>query len=735
MLARMLSVCLRRIVRSRILVILLLGIAAIYLFPALRLSSANGMNEQIAVEELRSNLYEDPTDSPLAESAKSGDASAIYAWHKDIEANSAAKLAVEAYDTGDMSSFYSALADYNEITATSSSMSRVESELISAQYRALAENGASTSYDSSGTMPGTLYAISGQNYLLAPFAQLAPVLFSSTENDGLSYTGSIDYLLWTVPLITIPCIVASMQTKRRLISNIPASPRRLAVITVASCTIVTAVVSALICIPGIAAATIRNGFGNLSYPVSHLAYTTVVTDSVLVAIAQHVALYCLLCLVFSLLICLSVQLFDSIVPGAVLSVLLSATTLFPGYFTGGMALRKIAAYLPSTYLNIGLAAGSYYATPLAATCALRGVSFLMGVKVLGVTATCLLAALLLMAPLGHVRFWGSKPKRTRFKNQKPTSTQHQNEYFNGNAMREYMVSQIRVGTKSLELWAATGVMALAIAAPTLLPISFSSREFSVTRYQNEELQRASAALSKDALLANPEEQQAVQQLCDDLRSFVYASSVKEQCKHLAQYERHSLLADKDWSSALSAIREEPFDRTQSEAKAIFLEEVASLPKPILYTISTLMPTDVYLSYLYKSMPVVFWFLPATIAVALLISKRRRGSLLEQAPLSIKSELTSIALASLILAVLSLAAALALGSIPSLVKTGLADTPYPVVLIIGPAVLKTTTTRYLVCSTLLISFLYAPFCLALSIASKAPQAAHELRCLARNAKNR
>lgn len=734
MLPRLVPAIARRLLSSRLAALMFLGAAVLFALPALGPAAAD--SEDLFIEQARVLAQNDPANSPAADRAQD-DPRAAWTLERDIEAHALLVNLLSAYDAGDMPAYFAVRADYEELSAkqAGNGVAGTYAESLAAQLRALSKAGATERYQWAGSAPASLYLVTQDTFVLSPLVPVLPFLATDSHEGYLGYDGSYDYLLWVVILVAVSCAAASLQVRGRLAAQLPASPRRRLFASSVATALVALAAVALVCAPGFLIALARNGFGDLAYPVTRVVFTTVVTQTVGATLLQRAALLALVSLAISLLAHLSASLLDSVVPALLVMIAATGFTLVPGYFGSNMAFQPIAAFLPTTYLDVAGATGAYSSVPL--TVDVPQLDFAMGAAVMGATCAALAAVLTLVAPLGAVAgglpavcgrilgrgvpaagsargssgfavaaFAGRAPRAGEGAGSKPggAGAAGAGAASAGAAgagaispetaasFASYTRALFRLALFGPWLYALVAIMSAAFLLPAFFNISPDMAEFSVSRYRDGELKQADAALASGLLQRGSSEAADLQRLRDQLSGFVYGATPADQYRSLAAYERSGAELARVGSPALQMVRSAPVDLMRSEAKAQLLERVAAEPDPMLFDLSVRMPGSFYLSFLYGAVPFVFWLVPSITTALAIAALRTRGSLVQQAPVALGMELAAGCLVASVLALAVLALVVFPGTAVATARNGIGELGYPVVYLQNGSVVSSTVGR-------------------------------------------
>lgn len=682
----------RRVFTSRPIVLLIIALAALFCLPLAGPSFEfeRGI-EQSYVEMFRDMVFDDPAES-LYHIANDGSEYHQRLWEEDLARNELYKQMIEAYDAGDMPRYFALRAEEAGLSATSQGDIRQSQELDAAWYGALADVGAQEAYYYVGSMPASLYLVAHGHGFFAPLSPLLPFLNRDMGHGDFAYDYGFDFLLWLVPIGAVAMAAASLQARGRLGTQYPASPRCRLLVASLCTALATLLALALIMAPGFLLACARNGFGDLSYPVVHIAFTTLETSTVGIVLLKTAALYVLIALCLSLLAHLSAALLDSVAPALLLYVTGVLATYMPGFYGGAMAIDDITACLPWAYLWVGYAVGMYGgAATHSITCDVPGMDFASGAFVLGATVAGLTIALLLAAPLATRSL--SLPAGLRLRRGERLGRAEGGG--TGLRMRPglvYTAALFRMVLSGPWVYAIALVMAGAVLVPALFSIRQDMSEYTVRHYQQGVYARLGEAVTGGIFEEGSQEAEDARRAHGLLSDFVTASGSAAQFRALAAYERFCAELSQRGSPVLglaSGTAGEAFDAERAEAKAVLLERVAALPDPSLYALSELMPGSFYLSFLYGTLPFAVWLVPSVTAALAVAALRCRGGFLQQVPVSHRMELLSGCAVAFVIAVLMLVVVAIPGTAAATARNGLGSLDYPVVYVQSGAVVAST----------------------------------------------
>lgn len=261
------------------------------------------------------------------------------------ETKDRAELLRAAVAATDATSYYHALAVYyDDMAADAGNTGDARYYQAQAlQAEGLARLAQPRTYLLPQTMPTLVYLTSNIGALL-------PLLAPFLPTDGtMGYDGSLDFLLWIVPIIiaaltAAPSRMLAFDWRRAWLHSTAAGV--LAAFAVA--------------VPAAAIAFFRNGLGEAAQPVVYLAGDgTVVATTVGAVVGERALLLAGIAALIATLAIISHKVFHSRMPAGIITsagVLLAAQ---PWYFDILSPVRAIASCLPTTYLDPSRATGTY----------------------------------------------------------------------------------------------------------------------------------------------------------------------------------------------------------------------------------------------------------------------------------------------------------------------------------------------------------------------------------------
>lgn len=182
-----------------------------------------------------------------------------------------------------------------------------------------------------------------------------PVYFwRSTDVRALYYVSyvlaNVPYFLVLLPVVAIALVCCRASSQGRLLAHVPLGFAARYYSTVFSL-FITSLCSLLVaCVPGFLVALLKNGLGDISYPVVYVSSGQIVETSMGSVAAGSFVLGAAICLMLSLIMSLFVMVKSG--PGCISAfVLVVGIPLMPAYY-GGAIPQQVLALLPTTYLNV-----------------------------------------------------------------------------------------------------------------------------------------------------------------------------------------------------------------------------------------------------------------------------------------------------------------------------------------------------------------------------------------------
>lgn len=306
---------------------------------------------------------------------------------RDLLAEDVALLG-RACEAEDARELLRAVATYDERLAERSQTAHNGAYLgaEAALYRALAELDDPRVIENSGEMPAVVYLATNQ------FA-LAPVVFAAANlgfTPNTTYVGSLEFLLWVVPLAAASFVGACLSERASAPARLRPGGAR-AVVVGAACGCAAA---AAVALPAAVVAILRNGVGELAYPLAYLnGAGGSVVSSAGALLGQRALMLVASALFFSALAHLSLRLARRAAPGVLAAAGVVALAAQPWWFSRSNSLLDAACLVPVTYLDpfrvTGGGASILVSTPASL---IPGAGAGVGVLVLGLSAVLVAAA-------------------------------------------------------------------------------------------------------------------------------------------------------------------------------------------------------------------------------------------------------------------------------------------------------------------------------------------------------
>lgn len=592
--------------------------------------------------------------------------------------------AVKAWVAGDYATFFE--LDAQDLEDPSAGM-KPRSEL----YHAMARDGSDIVYKRESDLPAIEYIAYADKGLAWPATSALSRAGLMSEDDWY-YADRWDGVLEAGFCLALALLAARMQRRGKLASQAPVGrggdARRVLAASLAS-TVVVALIAALVWAPSVIAHAAANGIGNPSFPVIAGSRGAYWVSTVGAAAVQGIVLWLLQILMWSLLAQASVAFFNSAAPGG----FAGAVVLVLGWcaLTPEMrrALGDVACFLPSTYLDVHGAVGS--TTYFPSLLPLEGLSFAHGLAAFGWAIALLVGVVIAWGLVGKKR-----PALSSGGGAGPGSARHA-----GNPARHAAPP-----TGQPPARATLAVCAAAFAKPLLarpLPYALAAASALVLAgpfllglgpdlepYSPERLKSARTGIS--ILEGDLEQGSAERETCARLRGLLttYLSDAdgRDGIKALADY--HYELADLALSGG-PLVSELDADLGRCRGYATFLDAVAALPDPVLYGSSREMPLATYLGYVTTLVPALAGAVPAAIVAAALARMRTNGSLMQQVPVAVRTQvIASFMVGALAAAGIAAAAFLPAALLCGLIGGGFGGGGYPILTfgaggpLVGPA---------------------------------------------------
>ena len=389
----------------------LLIAATLVLLPAMG-SSSPSLREQSVEDLLPPGLYpslEDAHDSiegnldSMRAAASRGE---LTLAQTRLMAAEAERLDVldEALAATGLRGFLSAAARYYELVPSCA----FEGQAL--QFRALSELDDPAFYTRPAEIPAAIY-LTAQQFYVAPVALSAHTLTPGGDVLAEGYDGSLDCMVWTIPLFVAALVGARVGggSSRRF----TAPHERIAARVVSGALCGVAAV-AVVAAPAFVITCLRCGIGDLAYPVvMRAADDAYAVSTVGAVLAGRIGLFAVLSLAVASVAAASCELAGRLAPAVCACGVAVACAAQPWYFSMFGPLWGVAHMLPATYLDIERLTGAV--TPLVATATPLlppGVDGASGVVTLAATAACAAAmALVARSVAAYVERWQAWVRR------------------------------------------------------------------------------------------------------------------------------------------------------------------------------------------------------------------------------------------------------------------------------------------------------------------------------------
>ena len=401
---RMLRTLMGTFAHPAVLVCLLIA-ATLVLLPAMG-SSSPSLREQSVEDLLPPGLYpslEDAHDSiegnldSMRAAASRGE---LTLAQTRLMAAEAERLDVldEALAATGLRGFLSAAARYYELVPSCA----FEGQAL--QFRALSELDDPAFYMRPAEIPAAIY-LTAQQFYVAPVALSAHTLTPGGDVLAEGYDGSLDCMVWTIPLFVAALVGARVGggSSRRF----TAPHERIAARVVSGALCGVAAV-AVVAAPAFVITCLRCGIGDLAYPVvTRAADGAYAVSTVGAVLAGRIGLFAVLSLAIASVATASCELAGRLAPAVCVCGAAVVCAAQPWYFALFGPLWDVARMLPATYLDAERLTG--VVTPLVATgtpLLPPGVNGASGVVTLAATAACAAAmALVAKSAAARVERW------------------------------------------------------------------------------------------------------------------------------------------------------------------------------------------------------------------------------------------------------------------------------------------------------------------------------------------
>ncbi|MBY4797571.1 hypothetical protein K6V98_04280 [Collinsella sp. AGMB00827] len=618
------------------------------------------------------------------------------------KAQEAMRAIIAAWDAGDLAAYCEARADYLQLeydvsggVGTSENLGQI------AFYRALEQRPHIAFYRTNADMPALTW-LAADSKGVADFARMLPFIQPGARaGSGDTAEASVDTIVWALPVLTLATLGARRLRRERLADLAPVGDRSRFAFAVIGSAAAGLVVVALAHVPSLLVFGIRNGIGDLGYPVVFNDGARVVESAVGFVILQMILLTMLFALISSLMAHISVAVCNRALPGiALVTAVMLIPFVFRDYYGRCSSFRAIAPFLPCTYIDLRQSVGSVTAIP--AWHELSGITFVHGVSSLGITAVVLAIVLLVAVRVfrasGVRRVNGNDdelPPACWDKDQHRSDSELLGRHFrtdaheadhggadSGRHFRSSPSASTRPGFGTYLLYLsrllvkapAYGAAVLLVAVAALFPLVFSLdpdlTDYYPSRYEggpmHELADRVAVMDEHDPRAAR------MQELYDHLNAFVYAPDPASQFRALGAFEslRSELVAE---GATELAGRD---GSAQAAARGLLLKHMAELSDPVLYPIARKMPAAVYVPHLLSMLPSILWLLPVLALSSATASLMGGDSLVRQAPVPRVWVSVAAFFAAGALAAVAIAAPLFVGFACAAALNGIGDFAYP-----------------------------------------------------------
>lgn len=187
-----------------------------------------------------------------------------------------------------------------------------------------------------------------------------PIYFwKSTDVRALYYVpyvlANVPYFLVFLPVVAVALACCRASSQGRLLAHVPLGFAVRYSLTVFSLFATSLCSLLVVCVPGFLVALLKNGLGDISYPVVYVSSGQIVETSMGAVVAESFVLGATVCLMLSLVMSLIVMAKSG--PGCISAfILVVGIPLIPAYY-GGAIPQQILAFLPTTYLNVPAVVG------------------------------------------------------------------------------------------------------------------------------------------------------------------------------------------------------------------------------------------------------------------------------------------------------------------------------------------------------------------------------------------
>ncbi len=565
----------------------------------------------------------------------------------------------DAWEQGDWAAYAAAKADWLEQGPDGVGTARPT------LYRALSELESDPFLTSVEDLPATLFLLAPFRNSLSPLTGILP--FLSVHEGGVdAYDTFVDGIAWVVPLMVSCLVAAGLQGRGRLARAAPFRTGLRGVAASASCALVSLGCLVLAWLPALVFLGVRNGIGDLAFPVVAGSGGDFVVRPAAEALAWGALLCALTALLLSLVAHLSVSLFGSVVPAAAAF----AATLAALVATHGAGWP---AWLPMTYLDLPGVVGAFTYLPTvplrAGATPSRGVVALVG--------WCALAAGGLALGEGALARGGARPasgggpRATHLMDPRDGAAVTQTRGARRREALALMGSLARALLARPLPYALCALVAALLVWPLVLDAGMDAGAYERSGYQNE-LTRLS--LLESGLEPGSAERAEARGMRDTLSAFVFSQGRSEGWRALGAYEDLRVGLYDRGSELVDPVG---FDCAQVRARSRLLAGLAEGDFDV-YPSARQMPLLVYLSWVLGTVPAAAWLVPAATICLAACDLVFGPALIAQAPAARSARLGASVGVSLLLSLAVVLVPLVLVSLGVALANGIGDASYPVV---------------------------------------------------------
>lgn len=601
----------------------------------------------------------------------------------------------------------------------STGFSRTENEAEQAFYQHLSALDEPHLYQSASEMPPfELITYRWQEWFSLPV--ISPLMAMLAANPANTSSSSARFSAEAHLIMLVPAVMASVAVfrwkgRRRLLDTVPLARGVAAVVEVVVAAVCSLLAMAVVMLPSLFVAAIKNGVGNPSYPVAYFhAGDAVLTTAGDVLV--HRALLCVLAvLVLAFVLELSCCATRRVMPGLLVAVAIVLVPLIPDYFSRLSPVADMAPWLVSTYLCFDKVVGGwgYFINiendvlPLAGCTFERGVAVLCGAVALLMT---FIALALAARHAGRLRRMGRRAPRSpgsaggstsgtgcedervfenaaargaggaHFAHQAPVQNGRlrRAELAHGKAaprasaapLRAASASYCRVMLRGYVIPVAIACEAVLLILPAIVPFRTGMEPYTqdayAARYREHSLsQESDHAVFNDPDLAQRDiELLAAVARAPDARSFVEAA---------ATYE--AWWSERMEEGVVSSAAQESVEVVRGRAE--FYRRLAAMDDPAIALAGSELPFLQLVAFEARVYPVVLLALPSAVAGVLALAATRRGAL-RQAPVRAGVRTLSVLVPTVAVGLGGIALAWAPALALALARCGWGAAGYPVV---------------------------------------------------------